>query len=155
MAINTGDLPQFSASTYSSSLVDTTNTGLGTAKVLQQMALSDAADTATIRARRILFDKSAPVPQEQAVPLRLVQVFIADTNENLPLDNRMVYRGNQHLTDLTDQELFYEIDIATLLKNHNAVRTKTIDKRVKDRTEYLEPARVRDLKMNVVTIASF
>jgi hypothetical protein len=32
---------------------------------------------------------------------------------------------------------------------------KIADKKVKDRTEYLEPAKVRDLKMTVVTVASF
>ena len=30
-----------------------------------------------------------------------------------------------------------------------------MDKAVKERTEYLEPARVRDLKMVVTTIATF
>ena len=84
-------------------------------------------------------------------PRRLVQVFIADTNENVPLADTLLYKGEQKLTDLTDQELFFELDIRTLLAEHNAKRTKLINKSVKDRTEYLEPARIRDLKMTVVT----
>jgi hypothetical protein len=86
---------------------------------------------------------------------RVVQVYIADSNENVPLEDSILYTGKQKLTDLTDQELFFELDIRTLLAEHNEKRIKVIDKKVKDRTEHLEPARVRDLKMVVVTVASF
>jgi len=86
---------------------------------------------------------------------RLVQVFIADPNENVPLDIALLYSGEQKLTDATDQELFFEIDIKTILEAHNAKRVKIVDKKVKERTEYLEPAKIRDLKMVVVNVASF
>jgi len=86
---------------------------------------------------------------------RLVEVFICDPNENVPLDKCLLYSGEQHLTDLTDQELFFEIDIKAILEAHNQERTKLVNKAVKERTEYLEPARVRDLKMTVVNIAQF
>ena len=86
---------------------------------------------------------------------RIVQVFIVDTYESVPLDKCVIYRGEQKLTDLTDQELFFEIDIKSLLDAHNVERVKLIDKRVKERTEHLEPARIRDLKMTVVTVATF
>lgn len=86
---------------------------------------------------------------------RLVQVFVADPDENVPIDQCLLYTGEQKLTDLTDQELFFEIDIKTILDVHNAKRIKLVNKAVKERTEHLEPARIRDLKMTVVTIASF
>ena len=86
---------------------------------------------------------------------RLVQVFIADPNENVPLEQSLLYRGAQKLTDATDQELYFEIDIKDILAKHNEARVKVVDKKVKERTEYLEPARVRDLKMVVTTIATF
>lgn len=86
---------------------------------------------------------------------RLVQVFIADPNENVPLDQSLLYSGEQKLTDATDQELFFEIDIRGALETHNAKRVKMVDKKVKERTEYLEPAKIRDLKMVVVTVATF
>lgn len=86
---------------------------------------------------------------------RLVQVFIADPDENVPLDQSMLYRGEQKLTDATDQELFFEIDIKSAIDKHNAERIKIINKKVKERTEYLEPAKIRDLKMVVVTVANF
>ena len=54
-----------------------------------------------------------------------------------------------------DQELFFEIDINSILKAHNEKRIKIVNKDIKDRTEYLEPARIRDLTMTVVTVASF
>lgn len=86
---------------------------------------------------------------------RLVQIFIADPDPNVPLDNCLLYSGKQLLTDLTDQELFFEVDVKTILDAHNKTRVSLINKAVKDRAEYLEPARVRDLKMTVVTIAQF
>lgn len=86
---------------------------------------------------------------------RLVQVFIADPDERVPLEQSMIYSGEQKLTDLTDQELFFEVGIKSLLGLHNAKRTQIIDKSVKDRSEYLEPAKIRDLKMVVTTIAQF
>jgi len=87
---------------------------------------------------------------------RLVKVFIVDPNANLPLANRLLYQGDEKLTDLTDQELFFEVDINGLLAKHNEVRTKTEDKKAnKDKPVYLEAARVRDLKMQVVVLAQF
>lgn len=86
---------------------------------------------------------------------RIVQVFIADTDENVPLNKSVIYTGEQKLTDLTDQELFFEIEIKKLLDAHNAYRTTLINKKVKERSENLEPIKIRDLKMVVTTIAEF
>jgi hypothetical protein len=86
---------------------------------------------------------------------RLVQVLIMDPNENVPLESCLLYRGEQKLTDATDQELFFELDIKDILAKHNVDRVKLVDKKVKERTEYLEPAKIRDLKMVVVTVAEF
>ena len=86
---------------------------------------------------------------------RLVKVIIVDPNENIPLNDCILYSGEEKLTDATDQELFFEIDIKRLLDEHNAKRIKFINKKVKERSEYLEPAKIRDLKMVVVGIASF
>lgn len=90
-----------------------------------------------------------------AATRRLVKVVIVDPNENIPLDQCALYNGAEKITDATDQELFFEIDINNLLTKHNEARVKLIDKKVKERTEYLEPAKIRDLKMVVVNIASF
>lgn len=99
--------------------------------------------------------KEKQEPQVTKSKRRIVQVFIADPNENVPLDDAMIYRGNQHLTDATDQELFFELNINDLLKAHNAKRVKMVDKSVKDRVEYLEPVKIRDLRMVVINIAEF
>lgn len=99
-----------------------------------------------------------PAKQEQNVAnpkRRLVQVFIADPDSNVPLNDSLLYTGAQKLTDATDQELFFEIDIKNILEAHNAKRITWPNKTVKERVEYLEPVRIRDLKMVVVTIAEF
>ena len=93
--------------------------------------------------------------KEKPMPRRIIQDFIADPDDNVPLEKSMLFAGDQKLTDATDQELFFEIDMRTVLDQHNKVRTTLIDKKIKDRTEYLEPAKIRDLKMVVVTVATF
>lgn len=86
-----------------------------------------------------------PQPQqEQQMTKRVVQVYIIDPSDQVPLEDSMVYMdAAPHLTDLTDQELFFEIDIKGKLAAHNAKRV------------ILPPVKVRDLKMTVVEIAVF
>lgn len=89
---------------------------------------------------------------------RIAQVFIADTNENIALDKGLLYQGEPTFTDLTDEELFFELDMKSMLEVHNAVRVATLDKRASKtsgRDVYLEPARIRDLNMVVLDIAVF
>ena len=86
---------------------------------------------------------------------RLVQVLIVDPDERVPLDDCLLYRGEPKMTEATDQELFFEVDIKNLLAARNERRVKVVDKKVKERQEYLEPAKIRELKMVVVTIAAF
>ena len=87
--------------------------------------------------------------------LRFVQIFIADPDLMVPLHDRLLHHTPQFLTDLTDAELFYDLPIREILEKHNGKRAKLYNKNVKERTEMLEPVRIRDLKMTVVTIASF
>lgn len=89
---------------------------------------------------------------------RFVQVFIADPNINVPLDESVLFKGEQKLTDLTDTELFFEVPIAETLKAHNDKRIKWTDKEASKRAGkdvFLDPVRIRELKMVVVTIAQF
>jgi hypothetical protein len=150
------ELPAISASSYTSTplnMVAIANQ-FGQARGLNANALDQAVFDQFLRQQPV----PTPVKPKEQKPMsttRLVQVFIADTNDNIPLDKRLLYSGEQKLTDLTDQELFFEVDIKTMLDKHNEVRKATVDKAVKERTEYLEPARIRDLKMTVVTIAQF
>lgn len=102
--------------------------------------------------------QQAAQPKEQKVAARIVKVFIADPNENIPLEKRVLYSGDEKLTDLTDQELFFEVPIADLLGRHNDYRKTVMDKKQAEkfgRDIFLEPARIRDLKMVVVDVAQF
>ncbi len=89
---------------------------------------------------------------------RIIQVFIVDTDKNVPLDKSVLYRGEQKLTDSTDEELFFEVDIKRLLDAHNEFRTTCLDKKATKaagKDVLLEAARIRDLKMVVTNIAEF
>lgn len=108
--------------------------------------------------RRIVNQITTEKETKPVSTARIVKVFIADTNDNLPLESRVLYKGDEKLTDLTDQELFFEVPIKELLDTHNAVRAKTQDKKQTEkfgREIFLEPARIRDLKMVVVNVAQF
>ena len=89
---------------------------------------------------------------------RVVRVFIADADTNVPIDKRIIYEGEEIVTDLTDQELFFEIDINTILKDYNKVRTTILNQDLSDSTGrdvMLKEIKIRDLFMTVVNIASF
>lgn len=132
---------------------------VGRAQVWDPNQQADSAAREALAARRFQAASNQVQQEKKAVAekskRRLVQVFIADPNENIPLDESVIYQGGQKLTDSTDQELFFEVDIRGILEKHNEKRVKLVDKKVKERVEHLEPARVRDLKMVVVTIAEF
>lgn len=90
---------------------------------------------------------------------RLVQVYVVDPHPDVPLDKSILYsQPTPILTDATDQELFFQIDMKQILHDHNGVRVKTVDKEASksfNKEVYLEPVRIRDLVMNILTIAQF
>jgi hypothetical protein len=90
--------------------------------------------------------------------LRIVSVYIVDADENLDADKAILHVQREFLTTLTDQELFFEIDMKSILAKHNGYRQTVKDKKaskVSDRDIMLEPISYKDLKMNVVEIAKF
>lgn len=97
--------------------------------------------------------------QESEFPManrRIVQVIIADTNDNVPLNDCVLYKGPEKLTDATDQELFFETNISEVLTTYNAKRVKCLDKEATKRSGrdvFLDPVKIRELKMVVVTVA--
>ena len=103
------------------------------------------------------YDEEEEDMAETKIACRIVKVFIADPDEKLELNDRLLFSGEEQLTDATDEELFFEIDppVKSLLDKHNEKRKKTKDKKVKNKTAYLEPIRIKDLVMTVVTLAEF
>lgn len=152
------EMPLMASSSYSSSQFDLAKM-IGGLPAGQQAAVAQNYLDRRVQAQNfpqpVAAINNAKEPAIMANTRRLVQVLIADPNDNVPLDDCLLYKGDQKLTDLTDQELFFEIDIKSILDAHNAKRGKLVNKAVKERTEYLEPARIRDLKMTVVTVAQF
>jgi hypothetical protein len=152
--MSTGDLPQISSALYSSS------GGFGASTVFGKPTEESQEIPRRLivhAAEKIPFNPPQHKETVMASNTRLVKVFIVDPNESLPLPMRLLYKGDEKLTDLTDQELFFEVDIKSILDKHNAVRAETVDKTTKnkDKPEMLEPARVRDLRMQVIVLAQF
>lgn len=84
---------------------------------------------------------------------RLVRVLIADPCEDVPTESALLYDSKEIFTDKTDQELFFDVSIGKLLKKHNEKRITCRDSEYTDGEVNLEPARIRDLKMVVLTLA--
>ena len=100
----------------------------------------------------------AKIKEEDMGTRRLVKVIIVDPNENVPLEDAVLYMGNEQLTDLTDEEIFYDLSIKEMITKHNETRTSILDKEAsksRDKDVFLEKIRIRDLKMVVLTIAQF
>ncbi|MHA1371333.1 MAG: hypothetical protein ACTSRA_16645 [Promethearchaeota archaeon] len=89
---------------------------------------------------------------------RFVRVFIVDPDENVPVEDSLLYSSDEMMTDLNDMELYYEIDMKTILEEHNEKRVKMKDKEASNKFGkdiFLEPVKIRDLTMTVVNIAIF
>jgi hypothetical protein len=87
--------------------------------------------------------------------LRIVRMYLVDPDQNLPLDRRVIHAGAEMTTDATDAELMHEVPVKEILAMHNEFRKTVRDKAVKSKEVYLEPVRMRDLILSVVTVASF
>lgn len=86
---------------------------------------------------------------------RLVDVFIVDTHPCVPVENAMMYRQENIFTDKTDDELWLDADIQSLLKKHNAKRVTWDNAMSNIKGAKLPPARLHDLKRIVGTTVSF
>ena len=86
--------------------------------------------------------------------LRKVQQFLTDPDDNIPLESRVLYEGDVFLTDESDQELIYRVPVQEILTKHNEYRVTVRDRRYKDKEVFLEPARIRDLRLTTVTLAN-
>ncbi len=173
---HTGDLPTMSAMSHTHSTYGLgamsydagANAAVAGWQPNQFQAQSDAEATAMLRSRRVAAQmlqhqpEASPamaIPTSTLIPQdRLVRVIIADTNKSIPQDKRILHKSEEFYTDSTDQELFHEVDVMALLRKHNEYRTTLLDKATDGTSKTnrnLEPARVRDLHMAVVTVAMF
>lgn len=155
-----GDMPDMRAYNYSAKPLS-----WGGNQEIKTVAIDDAVRrlqqdfyTNTVASNQLQIPNA--IPKEKPLPSakRLVEVYIVDPDENVPVEKSVLHESKRLLTDLTDQELFFEINVKQLLDTHNEMRQSTQDKQAsidKGTAVFLEPVKIRDLKMLVVTIASF
>lgn len=151
------DTPNMTSSTYSSN-VYAAGTGIwekpGSADNESNPWPNKKAMAAFQEHQKHITNEEIPMTEQR----RVVMVFIVDTDKNLPLENAVLHQGNQQFTDLTDEELFYELNIKEMIDQHNKTRAGILNKKVTEkmgRDVYLDPIRIRDLTMNVVAVATF
>jgi hypothetical protein len=154
MNASLGETPQITGSYYnsSSSNLDCIQGGV------QQVVWPQRPPPAISPKPAAETETQAKIMANDKTTRRIVQVFIADPNENVPLEKSVLYTGEPKLTDLNDTELFFEVPIQDLLKKHNEVRKTVVDKEASKRAGkdiLLDPVKIRDLRMVVVTVAQF
>jgi hypothetical protein len=152
---NFQEIPSMGAYSFSPG---TSTAAVGYSNLTQQLPPWSIAGTQISSSFPSRFAEISEGPKMSNERRRIVQVYICDTNENIPLEKSLIYKGEQKLTELDDQELYYEIDVKFVLDKHNAERIKIIDKklsRTSGRDVFLDVAKVRDLKFLVTTLAEF
>lgn len=124
------------------------DTGVWKQNIIAAQALIGATQD-----RRVTVSK--PQIDSKTTKLRVVRVFLVDPDDRLPVDKRILYKSDEMITDATDQELFFGIDVKNLIDAHNKMRAKTEwEHRGKSKTG-LKEIRIRDLVMSVTTLAEF
>lgn len=103
---------------------------------------------------------SLPIQQPKAIIMsrRIVRIYIVDRTEDVPLEQAVLYTGAEKLTDLNDQELYFEVPVKDLLDKHNLLRATILNKKATERAGkdiFLDPLKIRDLVMSVTTVAAF
>ncbi len=167
----TGDVPQITSSVYGASthFYEPTSTSAGSGLIWggQLAAASLAEETEELdkllrrarqEARQSHQQHQTTDPMPDKPTRRLVQVFIADPDPNVPLKAALLYKGELMFTDATDQELYFEVPLLDLLTKHNTARAGWLDREATKRAGkdiFLEPVKIRDLRMVVVNVASF
>ena len=58
---------------------------------------------------------------------RLVQLYIVDPDEKVPVSLSLIYKGEPMVTDLKDDELFYDVPVRDLLTKHNVTPPRTLE----------------------------
>ena len=91
--------------------------------------------------------------------LRRVKIFIADDDENIPLNKRILFESKEITTDLSDEDLLYdEIDFKKILTLHNEYRTLLLNEEKSDETGreiFLKPIKRKDLCIEIVNLVIF
>jgi hypothetical protein len=158
--MNTAETPQITGSFYTNSVGNLATWG---SPLTNASSYFDVRQFQRLRNAEVQTQYNPTPEKEKSMAdktnRRIVQVFIADPNDNVPLDKSVLYTGEQKLTDLNDTELFFEVSmLQDLIKSHNDLRKVTVDKEASKRAGkdiFLDPVKIRDLKMVVVTIAQF
>lgn len=161
--MNTEDLPQIANYTLSSTAIPCNSWNIDYVPMnLVYDYQNQQNKLGALHANSLLYKPITNIEEEKVMAnksgRRIIQVFIVDPDCNLPVENAVLYIGEQKFTDASDQELFFELEIQSLLKAHNEKRVKTLDKALSRETGkdvFLEAVKIRDLKMVVSTVAEF
>jgi hypothetical protein len=84
---------------------------------------------------------------------RIMEFYLIDLNESIPIEKSIIYHGERRVTDKTDEEIWIEIGVDEILKKYNEYRVTVVNKHLSEnsgRDVYLEPIEFRDVIRRVV-----
>ena len=76
---------------------------------------------------------------------RIVSVTISDKDPNVPVKDSVLHRETGRITDVSDDQIFMEVDTLGLLKVHNEKRAKMDN----DKGGKLKPIQVENLTREI------
>jgi len=86
---------------------------------------------------------------------RMVKVFVCDPDENVPVEKCLLHESEAMMTELSNEELYFDLDLKPLIKAHNAYRKTLLNKKIRSRKEHLEKVRLGDLRYAVLSLVEF
>lgn len=131
--------------------------GLRSESIRAARRLSPAVAEADDDSIRLFTEQQKERAEAMANSERVVQIYVADLDQNLPLDKRLIWQSEPTFTDLKDDEVWFDLasTITAKLAEHNKYRLTVRNKAIKDREVMLEEIRPRDLSVNFTNLAQF
>jgi hypothetical protein len=69
----------------------------------------------------------SPTKGEKTMQRRIVDILVVDKDSNVALKDVIIYQKRNLLTDLTDEAIWFDIELDKLIKAHNVKRIKMKD----------------------------
>jgi len=82
---------------------------------------------------------------------RIVNIYVVDTDDKVPVDERLIEQRLGTFTDETDDALKMTLNLSEVLDSHNEYRATLKD----DDDKPLKPIRISDLVVRIEPVATF
>lgn len=89
---------------------------------------------------------------------RMVHVLVVDPDLKVPDEQSVLHDSKEFVTSKTDEELKYDLNLKTMLEEHNVVRGKVVDEAASEKRGkdiFLKKIKISNLVIHVYETAKF